>query len=107
MPLTSAGEGEREPDRFVLRLFIAGTSSRSQRTISNLRALCAEHLHDRVELDIVDIYLRPDLAEADQIVAAPTLLKLCPLPVRRIIGDLSDMPRALRALGLPPPGIAL
>lgn len=93
-----------DPNRFMLRLFIAGTSSRSQRTIANLRALCAEHLHDRVDLEIVDIYHRPDLAEADQIVAAPTLLKMRPLPVRRIIGDLSDMTRTLRALGLPSPG---
>ena len=93
-----------DPDAFVLRLFIAGTSCRSQRTISNLRTLCTEHLRDRVVLEIVDIYQRPDLAEADQIVAAPTLLKVGPLPVRRIIGDLSDVPRALRALGLPPLG---
>lgn len=98
------GYGETDPDRFVLRLFIAGTSSRSQRTVSNLRVLCGEHLHDRVELEIVDIYRRPDLAAVDQIVAAPTLLKLRPLPVRRIIGDLSDVPRALRALGLPAEG---
>ena len=104
--MIGAGGEETDPDRFVLRLFIAGTSSRSQRTISNLRALCGEHLRDRVELEIVDIYRRPDLAEADQIVAAPTLLKLRPLPVRRIIGDLSDVPRAHRALGLRAPGVA-
>ena len=97
-------EGDEEPirDRFVLRLFIAGTSTRSQRTIANLRAICAAHIHDRMDLEIVDIYQHPQQAELDQIVAAPTLLKLRPLPVRRIIGDLSDASRVLQALGLPP-----
>ena len=88
-------------DRFVLRMFVAGMTARSQRTIANLRAICATHLRDRVDLEIVDIYQHPALAEADQIVAAPTLLKLQPLPVRRIIGDLSDVKRVLRGLGLP------
>ena len=90
-----------DPDRFRLRLFIAGTSSRSQRTIANLRAICAAHLAGRVDLEIVDIYQHPNLAEEGQVVAAPTLLKLFPLPVRRIVGDLSDLPRVLRGLGLP------
>jgi circadian clock protein KaiB len=91
-------------DRYVLRLFVAGMTSRSQRTIANLRAICAAHLGDRVDLEIVDIYQNPKLAEIDQVVAAPTLLKLQPLPVRRIIGDLSDKARVLRGLGLPDPG---
>lgn len=85
----------------MLRLFIAGTSARSQRTIANLRAICAAHLAGRVDIEIVDIYQHPALAEADQVVAAPTLLKLRPAPVRRIVGDLSDTPRVLRGLGLP------
>ena len=93
-------EGSPEPDRFLLRLFIAGTSSRSQRTITNLRDVCTAHLAGRFDLEIVDIYQHPASAEADQIVAAPTLLKLRPLPVRRIIGDLSDVARVLRGLGL-------
>ena len=92
-----------DPDRFVLRLFIAGTSSRSQRTIANLRAICVAHLADQVDLEIVDIYQHPSLAEEGQVVAAPTLLKLHPLAVRRIVGDLSDLPRVLRGLGLPDP----
>lgn len=90
-----------DPNRFMLRLFIAGTSSRSQRTITNLRGICADHLAGRFDLEIVDIYQQPALAEADQIVAAPTLLKLRPMPARRIIGDLSDVGRVLRGLGLP------
>ena len=94
-------DGSSVPDLFLLRLFIAGTSARSQRTITNLRGICAVHLAGRFDLEIVDIYQHPALAEADQIVAAPTLLKLRPLPVRRIIGDLSDVGRVLRGLGLP------
>ena len=88
-------------DRYVLRLFVAGMTARSQRTIANLRAICAAHIGNRVDLEIIDIYRSPQLAEADQVVAAPTLLKLRPLPVRRIIGDLSDKARVLRGLGLP------
>ena len=90
-----------DADRYVLRLFIAGMSSRSQRTIANLRTICAAHLDGQADVEIVDIYQHPKLAEADQVVAAPTLLKLRPLPVRRIIGDLSDRARVLRGLGLP------
>jgi circadian clock protein KaiB len=98
----SRAEGEgHDGGRYVLRLFVAGMTTRSQRTIANLRAICVAHLGDRVDLEIVDIYQNPQLAEVDQVVAAPTLLKLRPLPVRRIIGDLSDKPRVLRGLGLP------
>ena len=99
--MSQGADGSLDPHRFVLRLFIAGTSSRSQRTIANLQAICAAHLADRVDLEIVDIYRHPALAEEGQIVAAPTLLKLHPLPVRRIVGDLCDVPRVLRGLGLP------
>ena len=103
--MTADADGSPDPDRFLLRLFIAGTSSRSQRTITNLRGICTVHLANRFDLEIVDFYQHPALAEADQIVAAPTLLKLRPLPVRRIIGDLSDITKVLRGLGLPyPPG---
>ena len=87
--------------RYRLRLFVAGTSQRSQRTIANLRRLCAEPLAGRVDLEVVDIYQQPDLAEQDQVVAAPTLVKLWPPPLRRIIGDLSAEARVLRALDLP------
>jgi circadian clock protein KaiB len=93
----------RGPDapQYKLRLFIAGTSPRSRRTIENLKRICDRYLVDRLDLEVVDIYQRPDLAERDQVVAAPTLVKLAPAPIRRIIGDLSDEPRVLRALELP------
>jgi circadian clock protein KaiB len=87
------------PSGYRLRLFVAGNTPRSQRTIVNLRRLCNEHLGP-VALEIVDIYQQPELAVQDQVVAAPTLVKLAPSPLRRIIGDLSDEERLLRALDL-------
>lgn len=98
--MTKAGGDAPDPARFKLRLFVAGATTRSQRTIANLHAICVAHLGDTIDLEIVDIYQHPAMVEADQIVAAPTLLKLHPLPVRRIIGDLADTPRVLRALGI-------
>lgn len=97
-------EGRDDPAgevRYRLRLFVAGTNRRSSRTIVNLRRICAVFLAGRVDLEVVDIYQQPGLTEQDQVVAAPTLVKLAPPPVRRIIGDLSDEARVLRALDLP------
>lgn len=87
--------------RYRLRLFVAGTNRRSLRTIVNLRRICAVFLAGRVDLEVVDIYQQPGLVEQDQVVAAPTLVKLWPPPLRRIVGDLSDEARVLRALDLP------
>ena len=96
----TGADGDDPP--YQLRLFVAGSTPRSRRTLGNLRRLCARFLPGRAELEIVDIYQQPDLAAEDQVIAAPTLLKLSPLPLRRIIGDLSDQDRVLRALGLLP-----
>ncbi len=90
------------PPHFRLRLFVAGTTPRSLRTIARLRRLCDRHMNGRADVEVIDIYQQPELAERDQVVAAPTLVKLQPLPVRRIIGDLSDEGRVLRGLGLAP-----
>lgn len=87
--------------RYCLRLFVAGTSQRSLRTMANLRRICENHLAGRFDLEVVDIYQQPHLAEQDHVIAAPTLVKLSPEPLRRIIGDLSDEGRVLHALGLP------
>ena len=92
--------GQAVPYR--LRLFVAGGTARSQRAIENLRRICAEHLADDVDLEVVDIYQQPELAERHQVIAAPTLVRLLPLPVRRVIGDLSETDRVLRGLELPP-----
>ena len=86
--------------RYTLRLFIAGTSPRSRRTIDNLAHICERYLPELYDLQIVDIYQQPHLAEAFQVVAAPTLVKVSPDPLRRIIGDLSDTAKVLRGLDL-------
>lgn len=98
-----SGDGP-DPARYRLRLFIAGSAPRSRRTVENLRRICTAHLADRFDLEVVDIYQQPEIARPDRNVAAPTLLKLAPLPTRQIIGDLSDEARVLRGLGLPSAG---
>ena len=87
---------------YVLRLFITGTTSRSSRAIANLRRVCEERLHGEYDLEVVDIYQHPAAAKAYQILAAPTLVKMLPLPLRRIIGDLANEERVLAGLDLSP-----
>jgi circadian clock protein KaiB len=87
-------------ERYVLRLYVTGTTGRSTRAIENTRAICNTHLKGRHELEVVDLYERPEAAAEEQVIAAPTLVKLFPAPLRRIIGDLSDRHRVLGSLGL-------
>ena len=87
-------------DQFVLRLYVTGTTLRSTRAIANLREVCDEHLSDRYELEVVDVYQQPELAAREQLVAVPTLVKRLPLPLRRLVGDLSDRQRVLAGLDL-------
>ena len=89
-------------NRYSLRLFVTGTTPKSARAIENLRAICEEQLHDRYDLEVVDIYQHPERIKPDQIVATPTLIKEEPLPVRRFIGDLSDRERVLAGLACGP-----
>lgn len=93
-------EAARDDERYVLRLFVTGMSARSTRAITNLRAICDEYLAGRFDLEVVDIYQQPILASGEQIVAAPTLIKKLPLPMRRIIGDMSNRERVLLGLDL-------
>lgn len=86
----------------ALRLFIAGPGARSQRTVESVRRICETHFPARYELEIVDIYQQPGLAERDGVLAAPILLRVSPPPVRRIAGDLQDGARVLRGLDLAP-----
>jgi circadian clock protein KaiB len=87
---------------FVLKLYVSGMTPRSRRAIDNLQKLCEEHLPDGYDLDIIDIYQQPGLAKGAQIVAVPTLVRTLPLPLRRVIGDLSDPGRILLVLGVVP-----
>lgn len=87
-------------DRYVLRLYVTGMTTRSARAVKNLRAICDEYLAGRYDLEVIDIYQQPLLAKGEQIIAAPTLIKKLPLPVRRIIGDMSNRERVLLGLHL-------
>jgi circadian clock protein KaiB len=93
-----------ENENYVLRLYVTGSTSRSLRAIDNLRRICEEHLKGRYDLEVVDVYQQPELAEGLQIIAAPTLIKQLPLPLRRMVGDLSDVERVLVGLDLRPRG---
>jgi circadian clock protein KaiB len=84
--------------RYVLRLYITGTTPRSLRAVANLQQILAGQPSELFDLEVIDIYQRPEAASEHQIIAAPTLVKLSPEPVRRIIGDLSDNERVLRGL---------
>jgi circadian clock protein KaiB len=88
-------------DRYVLRLYVSGSTERSIRAITNLKAICELHLRGRYDLTVVDLYDQKERAQEDQIVVAPTLVRESPLPIRRMIGDLSSTARVLAILGLP------
>jgi len=90
----SAGE------HFVLRLYVSGLSARSRQAIDNIKSLCETHLVGRYELQIIDIYQQPELAKAQQLIAAPTLIKKLPLPLRKLVGDMQDSARVLIMLGV-------
>ena len=80
------------PDKtYVLRLYVTGATPVSTRAIANLKALCEKNLKGRYQLEVVDIFQHPKLAEGEQIIAAPTLVKRLPVPIRRFIGDMSDL----------------
>ena len=88
--------------KYVLRLYIAGMTRKSTNAIMNVRKICEEHLKGRYELEVIDIYQQPTLAKGEQIIAAPTLFKKLPLPLRKFIGDMSNTERILVGLDLRP-----
>ena len=85
-----------------LRLYIAGETPRSQTALKNLRKYCETHLKGQYEIEIVDLLVKPQLAEGDQIFAVPTLVRKVPVPIRKIIGDLSNRERVLVGLDVQP-----
>ena len=88
------------PKDYVLRLFVTGTTPRSTRSIINVRNFCDRFLEGHYELEVVDIYQQPTAAREEQIIAAPTLIKSLPLPLRRLVGDFSDQDRVAAGLDL-------
>ena len=92
----------RAKAKYVLRLYVTGVTGKSLRAIENVRRICDEHLKGRYELEVIDLYKNLPLARGDQIVAAPTLIKRLPPPLRRLIGDMSDEARVLVGLDVRP-----
>ncbi len=89
-------------DCWTLRLYVAGQSPRSLRALANLQRLCAEELDARYRLEVIDLYQQPELAQCEQIVALPALIKRLPEPLRSIVGDMSNTERVLIGLDLLP-----
>ena len=92
--------GESAAPHYFLRLFVAGSTPGSLRAIQNLKEICEHHLPGRYDLEIVDIYQQPELTLRMDLVAAPTLLKRLPEPIRRMVGDLWDIEKVLAGLSL-------
>ena len=97
---------KRKPTRvtgephYLLRLYVTGQTPRSLQSVENLQRLCDKHLAGRFSLEVIDIYQQPALAAEGQIIAAPTLIKAMPLPLRRLVGDFSDANRVVLGLDL-------
>lgn len=96
------GEGRRPDKVWQLRLYVAGQTSKSLTAFSNLKKICENHLKDRYHIEVIDLVQQPQLSKGDQILAVPTLVRKLPVPVRKIIGDLSDTERVLVGLDLRP-----
>ena len=87
-------------EAYNFRLYIAGQTPKSIAAVANLRRLCDQHLQGRYNIEVVDLVLNPQLAQTDQVIAIPTLVRHLPEPVKRIIGDLSNADRVLLSIGL-------
>ena len=91
---------QRGAAEYILRLYVTGSTPRSLKAIANLKRVCEEYLHDDYDLQVIDIYKNPDAAREEQIIAAPTLIKWLPAPLRRFVGDLSNTQKLLTGLGI-------
>jgi len=91
---------DNEKEKYILCLYVAGLTPKSTKAIKNVKRICEKYLAGRFKLEVIDIYQRPKLAKGEQIIAAPTLIKKLPLPLRRIIGDMSDEDKFLVGIDL-------
>jgi len=104
---TSTAEFERRlgktgKEKYLLRLYVAGMTTKSKQAIQAIKQICEEHLKDRCDLEVIDVFRHPVLAKGEQIIATPTLIKKLPLPLRKFIGDMSETERILVGLDLRP-----
>ena len=95
-----SGAAAADAECWILRLYVAGQSPRSLRAVANLRRICAEDLDARYRLEVIDLYQQPELAQSEQVVALPALIKRLPEPLRSIVGDMSNTERVLVGLDL-------
>jgi circadian clock protein KaiB len=91
---------ESQDGKYVLKLYVTGMTPNSIRAVENLRKICEEHLQGKYDLEVIDIYQQPDLASSEQIIAAPTLVKKLPPPLRKFIGGLSETEKVLVGLDI-------
>lgn len=103
----SSPNGELEPSvsrsrqrKYLLRLYVSGSTGKSAQAVENIKKVCEEHLKNCYDLEVIDIYQQPQLARGEQIVAVPTLIKRLPLPLRRLVGDMSNQEKVLMGLDL-------
>lgn len=94
------GLADKVKEKYILRLYVTGMTPKSINAIENVRKLCEQYLHGRYELDVVDIYQQPNVAKSEQLIAAPTLIRKLPLPLRRFIGDMSNKEKILVGLDI-------
>lgn len=88
--------------KYVLRLYITGSTPRSQEAIRNIKRICEEELKGRYDLEVIDVYQQPELAKKEQILAAPTLIRKLPLPLRKLVGDMSNKEKVILGLEIMP-----
>jgi circadian clock protein KaiB len=93
---------DQQDQRFVLRLYVTGMTKRSTQAINNIKHICEAELKSRYSLEVIDLAKQPELARREDIIAAPTLIKQLPLPLRRLIGDLTDKERVLAGIDFRP-----
>ncbi len=99
-PKSKPASRKAAASRYILKLYVAGQSPKSVHAIANLKKICEENLQGCYELEVIDLYQQPQLAQGEQIIAVPTLIRKLPLPLRRIIGDLSNTERVLVGLDI-------
>jgi len=91
---------QSDEDHYVFRLYVTGASPNSLRAIANTKSICEEHFAQNYDLEIIDVYQQPVVAREENIVALPLLIKKYPLPEKRLIGDMSDMEKVIRSIGV-------
>lgn len=99
-PQSGGYPNDEEPVYYKLKLFVTGASPNSLRAITNTKSFCEHYLKNHYQLEIVDVYQQPLIAQTEQIVALPMLIKKFPLPEKRLIGDMSDTEKVIKGLGL-------